>query len=86
MTTYSEILMAKNTQPAHPWLCQKCRFLMQAKVRKAGDAEPRVHDVYESCSAMPGRTEYLIVHSARPGDYTSSITLEHLFIDFCIRR
>lgn len=86
MTTYSEVLQASSTQPKHPWLCPKCRFLMQARIKKAGDAEPRVHDIYWSCSSMPGGTEYLIVHSDKPGDYTSSVTLEHLFIDYCMGR
>lgn len=86
MTVYSEVLRAESTTPAHPWLCPECRFFMQARIRKAGDSEAKVHDIYQSCNSPPGRTEYIIVHSDKPGDYTSSITIEHLFVDFCVGR
>ena len=68
-------------KPNWNWDCKKCEFLMGISHHTESD-KISFHDVYKSCSSLPGHDEYIIVNSNEPGDYHSSITMDNLFFHY----
>ena len=71
-------------KPKWNWDCNKCKFITQLQLHRE-HMDIRYCDVYLSCNSHE-ESEYILVYSNEPGDYSSSVTLKNLFAYYFLWR
>jgi glutaredoxin len=81
----SFLMMHSSNKPAYAWDCPHCKFVKQLIIKDLGSNDVKRHDIYKSCSShSDNEPEYIIIHSDKEGDYSSSVTMNILFMYYCL--